>query len=120
MAIFARSRICFWSSSFADCCRRLSGHPLPQLDEQIPVDAPSAVVPKDIRALNKQAPALLDNHKRFHDYLRISLTEKCNLRCELLFHFQFLPIFFDWGGFLTHNQLILLKVFMIKAANFSE
>jgi len=25
--------------------------------------------------------ALEDNHGRFHNYLRISLTEKCNLRC---------------------------------------
>lgn len=26
-------------------------------------------------------PALEDLHGRFHDYLRVSLTEKCNLRC---------------------------------------
>ena len=25
---------------------------------------------------------LTDTHGRFHDYLRISLTERCNLRCE--------------------------------------
>ena len=29
------------------------------------------------------SPFLTDSHGRMHDYLRISLTEKCNLRCEL-------------------------------------
>jgi uncharacterized radical SAM superfamily Fe-S cluster-containing enzyme len=27
------------------------------------------------------SPALVDNYSRRHDYLRISLTERCNLRC---------------------------------------
>ena len=27
---------------------------------------------------------LVDTHGRFHDYLRISLTERCNLRCMAL------------------------------------
>jgi cyclic pyranopterin phosphate synthase len=27
-------------------------------------------------------PILQDNHKRFHNYLRISLTEHCNFRCQ--------------------------------------
>ena len=26
--------------------------------------------------------SLVDGHNRTHDYLRISLTEKCNLRCH--------------------------------------
>ena len=28
------------------------------------------------------APALIDTFQRKHDYLRISLTERCNLRCQ--------------------------------------
>ena len=28
------------------------------------------------------SPALVDSFNRKHDYLRISLTERCNLRCE--------------------------------------
>ena len=27
-------------------------------------------------------PILSDNHKRYHNYLRISLTEQCNFRCQ--------------------------------------
>jgi len=30
----------------------------------------------------QHAQPLTDRHNRFHDYLRISLTEKCNLRCQ--------------------------------------
>lgn len=30
----------------------------------------------------QHAQPLTDKHNRFHDYLRISLTEKCNLRCQ--------------------------------------
>jgi len=33
------------------------------------------------RLVNAPAEALTDMYGRFHDYLRISLTEKCNLRC---------------------------------------
>lgn len=32
---------------------------------------------------NKLADPLLDSFGRYHNYLRISLTERCNLRCEL-------------------------------------
>lgn len=28
---------------------------------------------------------LMDTHGRRHDYLRISLTERCNLRCKICF-----------------------------------
>lgn len=35
---------------------------------------------KDIPYLNN---FLSDNYGRFHDYLRISLTERCNLRCQV-------------------------------------
>jgi len=30
---------------------------------------------------NVEEPMLWDSHNRFHNYLRISLTERCNLRC---------------------------------------
>ncbi len=31
--------------------------------------------------MNSQAPQIIDKFGRVHDYLRISLTERCNLRC---------------------------------------
>lgn len=37
------------------------------------MNAPNSI-PDDVHPL-------VDNHNRFHDYLRVSLTEKCNLRC---------------------------------------
>eukprot|EP01094_Clydonella_sp_ATCC50884_P025169 TRINITY_DN6512_c0_g1_i2.p1 TRINITY_DN6512_c0_g1~~TRINITY_DN6512_c0_g1_i2.p1 ORF type:complete len:423 (-),score=100.89 TRINITY_DN6512_c0_g1_i2:312-1559(-) len=36
----------------------------------------------DPLALANQQRALTDTFGRFHDYLRVSLTERCNLRCE--------------------------------------
>ncbi|KAK9765427.1 hypothetical protein K7432_006244 [Basidiobolus ranarum] len=32
-------------------------------------------------AENPYSPVLMDRYERHHDYLRISITEKCNLRC---------------------------------------
>jgi molybdenum cofactor biosynthesis enzyme MoaA len=34
-----------------------------------------------VDATRRISPALIDTHARPHDYLRISLTERCNLRC---------------------------------------
>lgn len=31
---------------------------------------------------SSSSPVLLDTFDRFHDYLRVSLTERCNLRCD--------------------------------------
>ncbi|KAI0094457.1 molybdenum cofactor biosynthesis prote [Irpex rosettiformis] len=36
---------------------------------------------RQLRAKGSVSPFLVDTFKRHHDYLRISLTEKCNLRC---------------------------------------
>eukprot|EP01127_Copromyxa_protea_P019238 TRINITY_DN6195_c0_g1_i2.p1 TRINITY_DN6195_c0_g1~~TRINITY_DN6195_c0_g1_i2.p1 ORF type:complete len:381 (+),score=38.52 TRINITY_DN6195_c0_g1_i2:32-1174(+) len=36
----------------------------------------------EIPSVSVQKPlVLVDNHQRFHNYLRISITERCNLRC---------------------------------------
>ena len=37
------------------------------------------------RTLSRRLGTLLDSHGRKHDYLRISLTEKCNLRCRFVY-----------------------------------
>eukprot|EP00045_Choanoeca_perplexa_P007850 m.72252 g.72252 ORF g.72252 m.72252 type:complete len:549 (-) comp14246_c0_seq1:44-1690(-) len=41
--------------------------------------SPSRLV---LRYQSTVAPALIDTFQRKHDYLRISLTERCNLRCQ--------------------------------------
>ena len=41
-----------------------------------------------IDASSQVSPALVDSFRRQHNYLRISLTERCNLRCEFCFRQQ--------------------------------
>ena len=56
----------------------------------------SSSSPASLSSLTKQKPKtnndanfqpLLDTFGRRHDYLRISLTERCNLRCKILLSF---------------------------------
>jgi cyclic pyranopterin phosphate synthase len=56
----------FFSSSKEPLTKFLYNHPVP----------PNALTSK-----LTHLPILQDNHKRFHNYLRISLTEHCNFRC---------------------------------------
>ncbi|KAL1737286.1 hypothetical protein EV714DRAFT_278806 [Schizophyllum commune] len=42
---------------------------------------PSGARIADLDASTRHIPALVDTYNRRHDYLRISLTERCNLRC---------------------------------------
>lgn len=37
-------------------------------------------------SINTNTSTLTDTFGRFHDYLRISLTERCNLRCKYVTH----------------------------------
>jgi cyclic pyranopterin phosphate synthase len=58
--------------------------PLDGSDIPLPAGAPSAPIgpsrtlPKDVKPFSD---FLTDTHRRQHDYLRISVTERCNLRC---------------------------------------
>jgi len=36
-----------------------------------------------LKEIPKLSDFLVDNYNRMHNYLRISLTEKCNLRCQV-------------------------------------
>lgn len=55
---------------------------------------------------HKPSNVLKDKHKRFHNYLRISLTERCNLRCTYC-----MP---EEGVELTPNNNILSTSEIIK------
>ena len=54
--------------SFADFLRRPS------------IPPPLEAMPTDTHALPRDV--LTDSYRRFHGYLRVSLTERCNLRCR--------------------------------------
>ena len=54
--------------SFADFLRRPS------------IPPPLEAMPRDTHALPRDV--LTDSYRRFHGYLRVSLTERCNLRCR--------------------------------------
>ena len=62
----------------------LSDAPCPenglQAQPDIPKAASSTRVVQNVAV--SEAKPLVDTYGRFHDYLRISLTEKCNLRCK--------------------------------------
>jgi hypothetical protein len=42
---------------------------------------------KNIKEIPDLKSFLTDSFGRFHDYLRISLTERCNLRCQVKLKF---------------------------------
>ena len=44
---------------------------------------PSFTSIKAVASCDRTTPVLLDDFHRAHNYLRISLTERCNLRCTL-------------------------------------
>lgn len=50
---------------------------------------------------------LFDNHGRVHDYLRISLIERCNLRCQYCMPEEGIPLR-DKEEFMTHEEVISL------------
>ena len=42
--------------------------------------------------MNKTSDILIDSYQRNHNYLRISLTEKCNLRCTYCMPAEGVPL----------------------------
>ena len=58
-----------------------------------------------------QEAQLTDTFGRFHDYLRVSLTEKCNLRCQYCMPEEGVPLAPD-GTMLTTDEIIrIIRVF---------
>ncbi|KAJ8065592.1 hypothetical protein OCU04_006268 [Sclerotinia nivalis] len=67
-------------STTASSIQELPGHELPLHEDTEPVSRP----PNRRDGIKNAKPIssfLTDNFQRQHDYLRISITEKCNLRC---------------------------------------
>ncbi|KAJ3693173.1 hypothetical protein LUZ60_008653 [Juncus effusus] len=57
--------------------------------------------------INPQNEILTDSFNRFHDYLRISLTEKCNLRCQYCMPAEGVDLTPN-SNLLTQNEIIRL------------
>ncbi|KAF8078973.1 hypothetical protein FPV67DRAFT_1616512 [Lyophyllum atratum] len=68
----------------------------------------------DIDALNPFSPALVDSFHRKHDYLRISLTEKCNLRCFYCMPSEGIELS-PHGKILTNEEIIRLATLFVKS-----
>lgn len=63
------------------CAVLRHAQPITPLDTKARVQARIAQVDSE----KPFSSSLVDSYNRKHDYLRISLTERCNLRCESLF-----------------------------------
>jgi hypothetical protein len=71
---------------------KLSNHKFTTVETYIQKKNPEIL--KDIPSLSDY---LTDNFKRVHNYLRISLTERCNLRCQVKIR-QFKSVLYARGG----------------------
>ncbi|KAF9469796.1 hypothetical protein BDZ94DRAFT_1231393 [Collybia nuda] len=60
------------------------------------------------------SPALVDSFNRHHDYLRISLTERCNLRCFYCMPSEGVDLSPD-GHILTNDEVIRLATLFVKS-----
>lgn len=60
------------------------------------------------------SPSLLDSFNRRHDYLRISLTERCNLRCFYCMPSDGVELSPD-GKLLTNEEIIRVATLFVKS-----
>jgi len=60
------------------------------------------------------SPALVDSFNRSHDYLRISLTERCNLRCFYCMPSEGVELS-PQGNILTNEEIIRLSSLFVKS-----
>lgn len=69
------------------------------------------------RAFSEQASILTDTHNRHHTYLRISLTERCNLRCSYCMPEEGVPLTAN-ANLLQSSEIIkLVKIFVKNGVN---
>ncbi len=63
------------SGRWRSCCWRLAAASKRYLSSGLDASVKES-------AVGQTSPVLTDNFGRHHNYLRISLTERCNLRCK--------------------------------------
>ncbi|CAO1331592.1 unnamed protein product [Diamesa tonsa] len=62
--------------------RQSSSETTANFNPKVELNNKTKFVESHAKSTNQQASALTDTFGRFHTYLRISLTERCNLRCK--------------------------------------
>ncbi|KAG6879563.1 hypothetical protein C0992_001390 [Termitomyces sp. T32_za158] len=67
-----------------------------------------------IDAISPFSPSLVDSYGRKHDYLRISLTERCNLRCFYCMPSEGVELSPD-GNILTNDEVIRLATLFVRS-----
>ncbi|KAG6919017.1 hypothetical protein DXG01_009727 [Tephrocybe rancida] len=68
----------------------------------------------EIDSISPLSPSLIDSYNRKHDYLRISLTERCNLRCFYCMPSEGVELSPD-GTILTNDEVIRLATLFVKS-----
>ncbi|TFK56850.1 molybdenum cofactor biosynthesis prote [Heliocybe sulcata] len=94
--------------------RRLHQSAKPQHAQPVPL---ASVVQAKIAQIDKERPlhsSLVDTFHRGHDYLRISLTEKCNLRCFYCMPSEGVELS-PKAHILTDDELIRLATLFVKS-----
>lgn len=122
--------------STSKSCRALSrGKSTSAVTKQVQPSAHAqARVQARIAQIDSERPfsdALIDSYSRKHDYLRISLTERCNLRCEhryvieMKYEAKYMPGFYcmpsegielsPQGKILTNEEIIRLASLFVRS-----
>jgi molybdenum cofactor biosynthesis enzyme MoaA len=70
-----------------------------------------------IRPFSEQSSILKDTHGRTHTYLRISLTERCNLRCTYCMPEEGVPLSPNDSLLRTDEIINLVKLFVKNGVN---
>lgn len=97
----------FWKTHYY--CRFLGGDQVGGFHYQSSMYTTCASQPEDPPKHNPVSDMLIDSFGRLHTYLRISLTERCNLRCHYC-----MP---DEGVELTPSPQLLSRIEIVKLAN---
>lgn len=70
-------------------------------------------VKRKLAAIDAHSPFLVDTFDRKHDYLRISLTERCNLRCFYCMPEEGIELS-PQGKLLTNDEILRLSSLFVK------
>ena len=69
------------------------------------------------RSFSEHTSILTDTHNRHHTYLRISLTERCNLRCSYCMPEEGVPLTANANLLQTPEIIKLVKIFVKNGVN---
>ncbi|KAL6908390.1 hypothetical protein GGI43DRAFT_141107 [Trichoderma evansii] len=95
-----------------------AAQPEPQPTQDIPPPAPGILSRRErVRDAKPFSEFLTDTFHRQHDYLRISLTERCNLRCLYCMPEEGVPLSPDRELLTTPEIIMLSSIFVSQGVN---